>query len=104
MAAGFPVRAIVRVRLDPAVGGQTFEWWLRSVPAVLSAVSVTGDVDYELRLGCGGLADLGDVLARLRGYPGAEVESSEMVLHEVTGLGRRRHPPAEVGLRSRRAG
>jgi hypothetical protein len=99
------VRAIVRVRLGTSAGSQTFEWWLRSLPAVQSAVSVTGDVDYELQVGCGGLADLGDVLARLRGYPGAAVESSELVLHEVAGLGRRRHaPPDEVALRRRRAG
>jgi hypothetical protein len=81
------VRAIVRVRLAPQVDCQAFEWWLRAVPAVLSALLVTGDVDYELQLGCRGIADLGDVLTRIRGYRGVEVDSTALVLHEVAGLG-----------------
>lgn len=83
------VRAIVRVRLAPQVECRAFEWWLRAVPAVLSAMLVTGDVDYELQLGCRSFADLGDVLTRIRGYRGVEVDSTALVLHEVTGLGRR---------------
>jgi Lrp/AsnC family transcriptional regulator, leucine-responsive regulatory protein len=83
------VRAIVRVRLSPRVESLAFEWWLRAIPAVLSAVLVTGDVDYELQLGCRSFADLGDVLTRIRGYRGAEVDSTALVLHEVAGLGRR---------------
>jgi hypothetical protein len=83
------VRAIVRVRLAPQVDCQAFEWWLRAVPVVLSAVLVTGDVDYELELGCRSFEDLGDVLTRIRGYRGIEVDSTALVLHEVAGLGRR---------------
>lgn len=83
-----PVRAIVRVRLAPHVDCQAFEWWLRAVPVVLSAVLLTGDVDYELQLGCRSFDDLGDVLTRIRGYRGVEVDSTALVLHEVTGLGR----------------
>jgi Lrp/AsnC family transcriptional regulator, leucine-responsive regulatory protein len=81
------VQAIVRVRLAPRVECRAFEWWLRAVPAVLSAVLVTGDVDYELQLNCRGFADLGDVLTRIRGYRGVEVHSTALVLHEVAGLG-----------------
>jgi hypothetical protein len=81
------VRAIVRIRLAPRVDCRAFEWWLQAVPAVLSAVLVTGDVDYELQLDCRGLADLGDVLTRIRGYRGTEVDSTALVLHEVAGLG-----------------
>jgi hypothetical protein len=83
------VRVIVRVRLAPWVDCQAFEWWLRAVPIVLSAVLVTGDVDYELQLDCRGFADLGDVLTRIRGYRGIEVDSTALVLHEVKGLGQR---------------
>jgi DNA-binding Lrp family transcriptional regulator len=84
-----PVQAIVRVRLAPQVDSQAFEWWLRAIRAVLSAVLVTGDVDYELQLDCRSIADLGDVLTRIRGYRGIEVDSTALVLHEVAGLGRR---------------
>jgi Lrp/AsnC ligand binding domain len=95
-----PVRAIVRVRLGPRLQGQAFEQWLRAVPAVQHAALVTGDVDYELRLSCRSFAHLGDVLTRIRGYSGAEVVSTALVLHEVAGLGQRSRPiPDEVTLR-----
>jgi len=35
---------------------------LQAIPAVLSAVHVTGDVDYEFRLACRDVADLGAAL------------------------------------------
>lgn len=43
------VQAIARVRLAPDKPCGVFEQQLRMAPAVLSAVHVTGDVDYELR-------------------------------------------------------
>lgn len=95
----FPVQAIVRVRLAPGQPDQVFEQWLRAIPAVLDAVVVTGDIDYELRLNCRNFADLGDVLTRIRGCRGVEVDSTALVLHEVTGLGRRQIAPDEVTLR-----
>ena len=49
MAAGSPVRAVVRVRLAPCLQWQAFEQWLRAIPSVLHAVLVTGDDDYEVR-------------------------------------------------------
>jgi hypothetical protein len=94
------VRAIVRVRLAPRVECRAFEWWLRAIPAVLSAALVTGNVDYELQLDCRGFADLGDVLTRIRGYRGVEVDSTALVLHEVAGLGKHDQAiPDEVTLR-----
>jgi hypothetical protein len=91
VAACSPVQAIVRVRLAPRLQFQAFERWLRAIPPVLDAVLVTGDVDYELRLECRSFADLGDVLTRICGYPGVEVASVGLVLHEVAGLGGHRH-------------
>jgi hypothetical protein len=84
------MRAIVRVRLSPCVQGATFEQLLRATPAVLSAALVTGDADYEIQLCCCGFADFGDELARICGWPGVVVESTALVLHEVTGLGQDR--------------
>jgi Lrp/AsnC family transcriptional regulator, leucine-responsive regulatory protein len=94
------IRAIVRIRLSPRGDRVAFEWWLRAIPAVLSAVLVTGDVDYELQLDCRSLANLGDVLTRIRGYRGVEVDSTALVLHEVAGLRERDQMiPDEVTLR-----
>jgi hypothetical protein len=90
MTAETPVQAIVRVRLAPRLQQQAFEQWLRAVPAVRYAVLVTGDVDYEVLLGCHSFADLGDVLTQICGCLDVQVASTALVLHEVAGLGRRR--------------
>ncbi len=60
---------------------------------------VIGDVDYELRLACREVADLGAVLTSLRGCGVAEVVSTELVLGEVPGLGQR--GPAVLDWRAR---
>jgi hypothetical protein len=84
--AAAPVQAIVRVKLAPCLRSQAFEQWLRAIPSVLRAALVTGEVDYEIQLDCPGLADLGDVLSRIRGCEGVYVASTALVLHEVAGL------------------
>jgi hypothetical protein len=93
------VRAIVRVRLAPRVRCRAFEWRLRLIPAVLSAASVTGAADYELWLECDSFAGLGDALTQICGFPGVAVESTSLVLHEVTGL---RRPAVADGVTKRR--
>jgi DNA-binding Lrp family transcriptional regulator len=83
------VQAIARARLAPYLSRAAFEAHLRTIPAVRSASHVIGDVDYELRLECRDLADLGAVLAGLRRCRGTEVVSTALVLREVAGLSRR---------------
>ena len=84
---GASMRAIVRVRLAPWLRREAFEGWLRALRPVEWAALLTGDADYELHVECRSLADLGDALTRIRAYRGVEVESSALILHEVTGLG-----------------
>jgi hypothetical protein len=93
------VRAVVRLRLAPQLGCQVFERWLLGIPAVLSAMLITGDADYELQVECRCLADLGDTLTWICGCPGVEVASAALVLHEVAGLSQRRACPDEVTAR-----
>lgn len=95
------MRAIVRVQLAPHVQCATFEWRLRLIPAVLSAALVTGAADYELWLDCHSFTDLGDVLTEICGCPGVAVESTALVLHEVTGLCLLR-PAVSDGVTTRR--
>jgi hypothetical protein len=83
------VQASARVRLAPQLSREVFEAHLRAIPAVRSAAHVIGDVDYELRLECRDLADLGVVLASLRRCRGTEVASTALVLRDVEGLNRR---------------
>ena len=56
------MQAIARVCLAPDKPREAFERQLQAIPAVLSAVHVTGDVDYEFRLACRDVADLGAAL------------------------------------------
>ena len=83
------MQAIARVRLAPDKPRPAFEWQLRAIRAVLSAVHVIGDVDYELRLACRNLVGLATVLSGLRGCGGVEVVSTALVLGGVPGLGQR---------------
>ena len=87
--ASGPVQALARIRLAPCLSRGVFEGHLRTIPAVRSAAHVIGDVDYEVRLACRDLADLGVVLASLRGCQGTQVVSTALVLGEVEGLSRR---------------
>jgi Lrp/AsnC family transcriptional regulator, leucine-responsive regulatory protein len=96
-----PVRATARVRLAPHLSCAVFEAHLRAIPAVRSAVYVIGDVDYELRLACRDLADLGVVLASLRSCQGTEVVSTALLIRDVAGLNRRARPVPEWGTASR---
>jgi hypothetical protein len=90
-----PVLAVIRLRLHPQLECDVFERWLRGIPAVLSAMLITGDADYELQVSCRCLADLGDTLTWICGCPGVEVASAALVLHEVAGLGRQRRAYAD---------
>jgi len=96
-----PVQAIARVRLAPCLSRQVFEGYLQAILAVRSAVHVIGDVDYELRLVCRDLADLGAALASLRRCQGTEVVSTALVLREVEGLNQRARPVPDWGSVSR---
>jgi Lrp/AsnC ligand binding domain len=95
------VQATARVRLAPGLSHEVFEAHLRAIPAVRSAVYVIGDVDYELRLACRDLADLGVVLASLRGCQGTEVVSTALLLRDVEGLNRRVRSVPDWGTRPR---
>jgi len=99
-ATGFPVQAIVRVRLAPRLPWRAFEQRLRAIPAVLHAVLVTGEDDYEVQVSCPSFAGLGDALTQICGCEGVELTSTALVMHEVAGLGLRRQAgPDEVTVR-----
>jgi DNA-binding Lrp family transcriptional regulator len=78
---------MVQVRLAPSTSRPDFEAYLRTIPAVLFAWQVAGDVDYELRLACYDIAGLDGVLTALRRCGGVESTSTRLVLREVPGLG-----------------
>lgn len=61
----------------------------------------SGAADYELWLECDSFAGLGEALTQICGFPGVAVESTSLVLHEVTGL-RLRRPAVADGVTKRR--
>ncbi|SDH64106.1 Lrp/AsnC family transcriptional regulator, regulator for asnA, asnC and gidA/Lrp/AsnC family transcriptional regulator, leucine-responsive regulatory protein [Sinosporangium album] len=85
-ALGRPVEAVVRVRLKPGTVSAHFEERLRTVPAVLDALVLAGDVDAEVRVACRDLADLEDTLAALRRI-GADHTHTDLVIRSVGELG-----------------
>ena len=83
---GWPVQAVARLRLVPDASRPDFEKQLTAIPAVQSAWHITGEADYELRLGCRDLADLRSALRDLRSCPGTTAVTAALVLGEVDGL------------------
>jgi hypothetical protein len=90
------VRALVRVRLPPGASKQNFEEYLLALLPVQCAWHMTGEADYELLVSCPVIADLGSLLACLRGSGGAEMTSAGLVLREVPGLGAPHHPASGI--------
>jgi len=82
-----PVQAVIRVRLAPAASRRGFEQYLQTLPPVLCAWQVTGEVDYELLVACPAISDLDGVLTCLGRCGGTEVTSVGLVLREVSGAG-----------------
>ena len=87
VATGSAVQMIVRVTLAPGRQWQAFEEWLSAMPPVLYAALVTGDADFEVRLGCSSFADLGDALTRICDYRGVHVASTALRTPRGSGTG-----------------
>lgn len=82
VALGRGLQAVVDVQLRPDVTGTDFEATLADVPAVLSAVHVTGPADYLLDVACTDPQDLDATLAQLK-RAGAERTETHLILRRV---------------------
>lgn len=83
---GRVVEASVDVRLEPGADRPTFAEVLRSLPAVVEAVHVTGQYDYMLRLFCTGTAELDGVLTALKEKGGVVDSQTRLMLHRIPDL------------------
>ncbi|HUK69083.1 MAG TPA: Lrp/AsnC ligand binding domain-containing protein [Streptosporangiaceae bacterium] len=75
------LEALVRVQLRPGVEPGGFEAHLRAAAAVSEAWRLAGDCDFEVRLSCRSLANLGAAVTELRDAGGTT--STTLVLHRV---------------------
>jgi Lrp/AsnC family leucine-responsive transcriptional regulator len=74
--------ALVDVRLPLGADNAAFEAAALSFPAVIEALHVTGDIDYELRVACRDVAELDTLLTSLRTRHGAASTETRLVLHQ----------------------
>jgi Lrp/AsnC family leucine-responsive transcriptional regulator len=84
---GRTVEATIDVRLESGADRQTFAEVLRSMPAVVEAVHVTGAFDYQLRVFCTGTAELDQILTGLKERGGVVDSQTRLLLHRISGLG-----------------
>ena len=83
---GRTVEAAIDVRLEPGADRNRFAEVLRSMPAVVEAVHVTGAYDYLLRVFCTGTAELDAILTDLKEQAGVVDSQTRLLLHRISGL------------------
>ena len=71
------------VRLREGMDRGEFERGLTSVPHVLSAMRLTGEYDYQLRVACADPAEFETVIDLLKRVHGVRELRSRLLLHEV---------------------
>lgn len=84
---GRTVEAAIDVRLVSGADRTVFADVLRSMPAVVEAVHVTGHFDYLLRVFCTGTAELDHILTELKERGGVVDSQTRLLLHRISDLG-----------------
>ncbi|MEU1179880.1 Lrp/AsnC family transcriptional regulator [Streptomyces sp. NPDC005820] len=82
-AFGRGMQLISDIRLREAVDRWAFEEQLGDVPQVISAVRMTGEYDFQLRVACADAREFETVVDRLKAELGVREVRSRLVLHEV---------------------
>jgi Lrp/AsnC family transcriptional regulator, leucine-responsive regulatory protein len=82
-ALGRSLGLLVDVRLREDVDRRDFEQGLSAVPHVISAVHLTGEYDYELRVACADTDEFETVMDLLKRNHGVQRLRSRLLLREV---------------------
>ena len=82
-ALGRGLTLLSDVRLREGMDRAEFERGLTAVPNVLSAMRLTGEYDYQLRVACADAAEFETVIDRLKREHGVRELRSRLLLHEV---------------------
>jgi len=88
---GRAIDAVIDVRLPSQTDHRPFDEGLRDLPAVVNALHLTGPFDYQLRVQAKDVAELDDLLGKLKFEYGAAETNTRLVLRTVDGFDR---PPA----------
>lgn len=75
--------------IGAAMVARVFSDVLRSLPAVVETVHVTGHHDYALRVFCAGTAELDGILSTLKPRAGVAESQTRLLLHRISGLDHR---------------
>jgi Lrp/AsnC family leucine-responsive transcriptional regulator len=82
-ALGIQVTTLTDVQLREGYSIREFERSVHALPQVLSAVRVTGDYDFQLRLATTGTAELEEVIDALKNDHGVRTSRTRLVLGDV---------------------
>lgn len=82
-ALGRGLTLLSDVRLTEGMDRAEFERGLAAVPHVLSAMRLTGEYDYQLRIACADPAEFETVVDLLKRAHGVRELRSRLLLHEV---------------------
>jgi len=87
---GRPIETLVDVRVGPSgtKPWPEFDQIIASFPAVIDAVHTTGRFDTQLRVATKDVAELDELLARIKGELGAEETNTRLVLRTIDGFPR----------------
>jgi Lrp/AsnC family leucine-responsive transcriptional regulator len=89
---GRSIEAVVDVRIGPGFGAtrsqDEFDEAIASLPAVIDAIHVTGRFDTQLRVAARDVAQLDELLVRIKDELGAEETNTRLVLRTLGGFPR----------------
>lgn len=93
-AVGRPIEALVDVRLGQGLSIADMEAAITTMPAVVSAMHLTGRFDIQLHIAARDVAELDGLLSDLKGTIGAEETNTRLVLRTINGFPRPPSPSA----------
>jgi Lrp/AsnC family leucine-responsive transcriptional regulator len=80
---GQTLQAYIDIKLNPVTSAQTFQTTALRLPGVLSMTSMTGALDFRLRVACKDQSDLVNLIETLRSKAGVQETNTSIILGEV---------------------
>ena len=82
------IETLIDVRLSPGTDQDNLDATLASFPAVVDATHLTGRFDTQLRVATRDVAELDELLVRIKDELGAEETNTRLVLRTIAGFPR----------------
>lgn len=81
---GQSLQAYVDIRLKPGTSAQAFQMSAQKLPGIVSMASMTGALDFRLRVACKDQEDLVGLIESLRSKAGVQETNTSIILGEIT--------------------